>query len=115
VVSIDRSLIVLENESSKARWCLESFTEKFSMKCSIKIFAGLREAIGDESITIDMNSGATAKQCKERLAARYPQVAELIAVSRLAVSQAFVNDEDRLPLDASRAVEIALIPPVSGG
>jgi molybdopterin converting factor small subunit len=115
VVSIDRSLIVLENESSKARWGLESFTEKFSMKCSIKIFAGLREAIGDESISIEMNSGVTAKQCKERLAARYPQVAELIAVSRLAVSQAFVNDEDRLPLDASRAVEIALIPPVSGG
>lgn len=83
------------------------------MKCSIKLFAGIREAIGSPSVAIEIEPGMTALECREKLASLFPTATDLIQTSRLAVSNTFVSDEYRLPNDAS--LEIALIPPVSGG
>jgi molybdopterin converting factor small subunit len=55
----------------------------------------------------------TALECREKLAQSYPIAADLIRTSRLAVSNAFVSDE--APLIADSSIELALIPPVSGG
>lgn len=83
------------------------------MEYPIKIFAGIREAIGSDCISVQLDDGVTAKEVKERLAKQYPQSSDLIRLSRIAVSQAFVRDEDRLALPPGG--EFALIPPVSGG
>jgi len=76
------------------------------MKCSIKLFAGIRETIGAQDVSLDIYPGMTALECREK-------PGDLIRTSRLAVSNAFVLDED--PLIADSSIELALIPPVSGG
>lgn len=94
--------------------CIENIPSgSFAMKCSVKLFAGIREAIGSPSVSIEIDSGMTALECREKIASLFPTATDLIRTSRLAVSNAFVLDEYRLPIDPS--VEIALIPPVSGG
>jgi len=83
------------------------------MKCTLRIFAGIREAIGSETIEIDFHQGLTARQFKDRLMDAYPHAADLIKISRMAVANAFVGDEETLVFDTTS--DIALIPPVSGG
>jgi molybdopterin synthase catalytic subunit len=83
------------------------------MKCSIKLFAGIRETIGAQDVSLEIYPGMTALECREMLAQSYPLAADLIRTSRLAVSNAFVLDEH--PLFADSSIELALIPPVSGG
>jgi molybdopterin converting factor small subunit len=85
------------------------------MKHSIKVFAGIREAVGVESLTTEIVSGMTACRLKQQLASEYPVAAALIQVSRLAIDQSFVSDETHLLLNPKSVEEIALIPPVSGG
>jgi molybdopterin converting factor small subunit len=85
---------------------------------AVRIFAGIREAIGTDKVIIEIEPGTRAGELKAALARRYPQAAELIRVSRLAVSESFVDDEETLELAGnshSNTLEIALIPPVSGG
>jgi molybdopterin converting factor small subunit len=85
---------------------------------AVRIFAGIREAIGTDKVIIEIEPGTRAGELKAALARRYPQAAELIRVSRLAVSESFVDDEETIGLagnSRSNTLEIALIPPVSGG
>jgi molybdopterin converting factor small subunit len=85
---------------------------------AVRIFAGIREAIGTEKVIIEIEPGTRAGEIKADLARRYPQAAELICISRLAVSESFVDDEETIGLEdnsRSNTLEIALIPPVSGG
>lgn len=89
------------------------FSRCSSMDYSIKIFAGIREAIDQDCISLQLDPGVTARDIKDQLAKQYPQFADLIRISRLAVSQAFVDDQQELFL--AEPVELALIPPVSGG
>lgn len=83
------------------------------MKCSIKIFAGVREAVGTDWMSIEIDQAIQPRQLKEVLAQHHPQAAELILMSRLAVSSAFVEDTELLCIDSD--TDLALIPPVSGG
>ena len=97
---------------------LKPMTKNHAKSYAVRIFAGIREAIGTEKVIIDIEPGTRASEIKADLARRYPQAAELIRVSRLAVRESFVDDEETIGLeDSSRSntLEIALIPPVSGG
>jgi molybdopterin converting factor small subunit len=97
---------------------LKPMTKNHAKSYSVRIFAGIREAIGTEKVIIDIEPGTRAGEIKADLARRYPQAAELIRVSRVAVSESFVDDEETIGLvgnSCSNTLEIALIPPVSGG
>ena len=97
---------------------LKPMTKNHAKSYAVWIFAGIREAIGTEKVIIEIEPGTRVGEIKADLARRYPQAAELIRVSRLAVSESFVEDEETIGLAGnSRAntLEIALIPPVSGG
>jgi molybdopterin converting factor small subunit len=97
---------------------LKPMTKNHAESYAVRIFAGIREAIGTEKVIIEIEPGTRAGEIKADLARRYPQAAELIQVSRLAVSESFVDDEETIGLeDSSRSntLEMALIPPVSGG
>jgi molybdopterin converting factor small subunit len=97
---------------------LKPMTKNHAKSYAIRIFAGIREAIGTDKVIIEIEPGTRAGEIKADLARRYPQAAELIRVSRLAVSESFVDDEETIGLeDSSRSntLEMALIPPVSGG
>jgi molybdopterin converting factor small subunit len=97
---------------------LKPMTKNHAKNYAVRIFAGIREAIGTEKVVIDIEPGTRAGEIKADLARLYPQAAELIRISRLAVRESFVDDEETIGLeDSSRSntLEIALIPPVSGG
>lgn len=97
---------------------LKPMTQNQAKSHAVRIFAGIREAIGTDEVLIEIEPETRAGEIKAVLARRYPQAAELIQVSRLAVSESFVGDEETIGLSAnsrSNTPEIALIPPVSGG
>lgn len=97
---------------------LKPMTKNQATSHAVRIFAGIREAIGTDQVTIEIEPETRAGEIKAVLARRYPQAAELIQVSRLAVSESFVGDEETIGLSGnsrSNTPEIALIPPVSGG
>ncbi|MBM3964141.1 MAG: MoaD/ThiS family protein [Planctomycetes bacterium] len=86
----------------------------------IKVFAGLREGLSCDRVSFShpgpgQTRELTAGRIKSFLAASHPNVAVLIQSSRLAVNHTFVDDDASLELALASGVEIALIPPVSGG
>ena len=81
----------------------------------VRLFAGVREAIGKESVQVACERCATVADIKEAILRLYPQVASLIRVSRFAVGNTFVADDDRLEGAFETGKTVALIPPVSGG
>jgi molybdopterin synthase catalytic subunit len=81
------------------------------MQVEVLLFAALREALGSERITVELASGATGRDLREKLVQSHPQWRMLFEASRVAQGVEFVDD-DR-PLAGGEAV--ALIPPVSGG
>jgi MoaE-MoaD fusion protein len=84
----------------------------FTMKLTIRVFAGLAEKMGSSSVTLTTDRDQlTAGELKELLAEEYPAAAGTIRISFVAKNQAYAKPEEPVgELD-----ELALIPPVSGG
>lgn len=81
------------------------------MQLEIQLFAGVRDAVQQERVSVEVPEGARVADVRDVLVRRFPNSEQLIAASRVAVDQAYVADSDLiLP-----GREIALIPPVSGG
>ncbi|MBB6672347.1 molybdenum cofactor biosynthesis protein [Cohnella nanjingensis] len=81
-------------------------------KWRIHLFAGLAERLGTRLLEVAFpEARLEAGEIKRRLAERYPEQADLIAVSFVARNQAFAADDAFV----GREDELALLPPVSGG
>lgn len=78
---------------------------------NILLFAGLKEAIGDQAIEISV-TGKSVSQVKSELMEKFPDAENLILRSHFAVGQDYVSDDFQFE---SEPDEIAIIPPVSGG
>lgn len=81
------------------------------MRVELLLFAGLREALGGDTVHAEVTATSTYADLKRQLAERHPEAASLVAASRIAAAGQFTRDTD--PVDTS--AELALIPPVSGG
>jgi molybdopterin converting factor subunit 1 len=81
------------------------------MNVGVHLFAGAREAVGQQTITLQLAEAVDVDGLLEALCAAYPAVTRIARVSRVAVNQEYVPG-DCLLKDGD---EIALIPPVSGG
>lgn len=77
----------------------------------VRLFARARDLARAEVLHIELADGATVAELRRRLAADHPALAELLARSALAVESEFAADSLVLSAD----VEVALLPPVSGG
>ena len=77
----------------------------------ILLFAIARDLAGADSICVDIDLPTTAGELMQAIGANHPVLAPWIGSCRLAVDQAFAPSDQRI----ERVVEIALIPPVSGG
>ncbi len=77
----------------------------------ILIFAVLRERLGRSSIAVRLPADATVASLLEATARQHPAIADVLPVCRVAIAHAFADPGDRVPA----GVEIALVPPVSGG
>ncbi len=81
------------------------------MEITVRLFAGARDAVGMGTLALALPAGATAADALSWLVARYPTLARLAAISRLAVNGEYA--EPAHPLAAGD--EVAVLPPVSGG
>lgn len=77
----------------------------------VRLFARARDLARAEVLQVELADGATVSDLRRRLAADHPLLAGLLARSALAVESEFAADSLVLSTD----VEVALLPPVSGG
>jgi molybdopterin converting factor subunit 1 len=81
------------------------------MTHTVHLFARARDLAGADAVAVELPAGATVAELRRELAARFPALTGLLAVSALAVNHDFAEDERLL----APADELAVIPPVSGG
>lgn len=77
----------------------------------ILLFAGLRDVVDAESISIDAENVVTVGDLVDKLKHARPELEPWLRWSRVAVNQNFVHLDQTI----DPSCEIALIPPVSGG
>lgn len=82
------------------------------MQRDILLFAGAKQAVGRDTVTIEVPDDSTAADILAALAAQYSELASLLPSSRLAVDSTYVSTDAAVIAPDS---EVALIPPVSGG
>ncbi|MGE0706612.1 MAG: MoaD/ThiS family protein [Planctomycetota bacterium] len=77
----------------------------------MKLFAGVREALGRDSVPVRLEPGARVADLLAALAAEHPAIAARRGSLGVAVNLSLARAEDPLqPGD-----EVALIPPLGGG
>jgi len=78
----------------------------------IQLFAAAKEAAGGRQwITLQLCEPADAAETLRQVGVQVPELAPLTKRSRLAVNDRYVSDETPIHV----GMELALIPPVSGG
>jgi molybdopterin converting factor subunit 1 len=83
-----------------------------SMEIEVRLFAMLRERAGSDSLTIELEDGATVRDAIS-VVERQPGLGEVI--SRMPVVMAVNREYAPEDCKLSEGDEVALIPPVSGG
>lgn len=78
----------------------------------VLLFAGLSERIGTHELSIEFDDAPNAAELLKRIADDFPDSADLVRVSRLAVNDSFVSESFVVNTSCR---DIAVIPPVSGG
>lgn len=81
------------------------------MRIRVRLFAAVREIVGERELEVEVEVGTTAAGVVEHLAAAHPRIADLEKRLMLAVNREYV-DGGRVLAEGD---EVALIPPVSGG
>ncbi len=81
------------------------------MRISVRLFAVARQTAGRDSIEIELPDGATVGQLRLGLARQIPALATLIEHATFALDAEYADDAVAIHPD----VEVACIPPVSGG
>lgn len=78
---------------------------------TVRFFAITRERVGRSVERIELEEPLTVSHLNEVLVAHFPALAPLMKHLRIAVDQEFVSSDAVL----RDGIEVALIPPVSGG
>ena len=81
------------------------------MRVQVLLFAGVRDAVGAESVVLDVDSGVDARAFLSAFCARYPAVSPYAAAIRVAVDGRYARWDEPI----GEGAEVALIPPVAGG
>ena len=76
----------------------------------VHLYAGLRELVGTADVSVEVPPDSTAGELLTHLQALYPSAAKLLARSAVAVDR-----EYRRAGDGIAGLEVAVLPPVSGG
>jgi len=85
-----------------------------SVKLKVLLFAAAREAVGSNSIELDVPEGSTTTDLlKTHLPAAFPALAPVLETAALARNQEYCDVGEPVPLLSTD--EIAIIPPISGG
>jgi molybdopterin converting factor subunit 1 len=77
----------------------------------LRLFARFRDVFGTELLDLPLPEGATVKDLRDIVAKLKPELAALLARSRIGVNNELASDV--APVKSTD--EVALLPPVSGG
>jgi molybdopterin converting factor subunit 1 len=81
------------------------------MNVRIKLFAAAKERAGVDEVVLSLAEGANVADARRALIAEKPALAALVPYSLWAIDAEYVDDQTKIDDN----VEVALIPPVSGG
>ncbi|MFQ5591039.1 MAG: molybdenum cofactor biosynthesis protein MoaE [Phycisphaerae bacterium] len=81
------------------------------IRVNVVFFGPARDLAGADSASLELNDGAKVADLRGTLSQTYPGLRAALPAIRLAINEAFVDDEVAL----QNNVDVALIPPVSGG
>jgi molybdopterin synthase sulfur carrier subunit len=81
------------------------------VRLQVLLFAAVAEQAGRSSLELELNDGACVADARAALRVAIPAAAAALNSARLAVDEAFADDDEVL-LDG---VILAVIPPVAGG
>ena len=81
------------------------------MKIKVVMFAVARDMINESSVELELSDSATVGDLKQALTSQYPKLNEIVLRSAFSVNHEYALDQTKL----TENVEVALIPPVSGG
>ena len=81
------------------------------MRIRVKLFASVREIVGQKELILEVPDGMKASALPHRLAIEYPGMRALVAFLKIAVNHEYADGE-RVLIEGD---EVALLPPVSGG
>ncbi|GAF35497.1 MoaD/ThiS family protein [Lentilactobacillus farraginis] len=81
------------------------------MNLKVKLFAMLQDQF-DTEITVTISEPITGSAIKSALIKKLPGSQEIVQESRIAINQEFIDDT--LP-QTGNILDVAIIPPVSGG
>jgi molybdopterin converting factor subunit 1 len=81
------------------------------MKIKVVLFAVARDMIDKNSVALELSDSATVSDLKRALVNQYPNLEEIVLRSAFSVNHEYALDQTKL----TENVEVALIPPVSGG
>ncbi|MEE9164533.1 MAG: molybdopterin converting factor subunit 1 [Thermoplasmata archaeon] len=80
------------------------------MQVTIRLFASLREEVGQETVSLELENPATVDTLLSAFSAAYPQ-AKSVGQALVAVNQEVAEGKTGVAAED----EVALLPPVSGG
>lgn len=93
----------------------EATTISGLLPCGVRIavfcFAAARDAVGEATLSLELEPGARVAEARARLVARHPELQRAVPALRFAVNEEFVT-ADHVLQDGDT---LALLPPVSGG
>ncbi len=78
---------------------------------SIRLFSSLKDRAGKQRISLPLPTATRVDAMLEQLAARYPELADALPSTLVAVNRAYADRDT--PVNPGD--EVALFPPVSGG
>jgi molybdopterin converting factor small subunit len=81
------------------------------MNVRVRLFAAARQALGRDAVELDLPPGTTIADLRGRLADEFPQLSALAPHMLFAIDAEYAGDATPIPA----GVEVACIPPVSGG
>jgi molybdopterin converting factor subunit 1 len=83
----------------------------YGVRVNVRLFAGIREAVGRSEVQLDVGDGATPEEVWRRLAADHPSLAPRRPSLTAAVNRRY-SAFDAVLRDGD---EVVFVPPVSGG
>jgi sulfur-carrier protein len=81
------------------------------MMVRVRLFARARDLARANAVTVELPAGATVGDLRAALDEAYPALRPLLPRSAVAVAEEIAGDGVAIPA----GVEVALLPPVSGG
>ncbi len=81
------------------------------MKTKVLLFAHLREIVGANEISLDLNQGSKGDDLLDALQTQYPDIKDHRHYLKLSMNGEYITKDTELVDQA----EVAVFPPVSGG